>query len=74
MKIKFQLVLLAASVLLVLVSCQKMDRPKLADYPKDANPPGGALKFYAAFDGTTADPLRNAVDSQPILACPIFGN
>lgn len=44
-------------------SCQKTDRPSLADYPKDANPPGGPLKFYAAFDGTTSDPLMNAVDS-----------
>lgn len=44
-------------------SCQKMDRPQLGDYPKDANPPGGPLKFYVAFDGTTSDPLMNAVDS-----------
>jgi len=47
----------------VLLSCQKMDRPALGDYTKDANPPGGPLKFYAAFDGTTTDPLMNAVDS-----------
>jgi hypothetical protein len=44
-------------------SCQKMNKPAKGDFPKDANPPGGALKFYAAFDGTTADPLMNAVDS-----------
>ena len=24
---------------------------------KIANPPGGPLKFYAAFDGTTSNPL-----------------
>lgn len=48
---------------MVMFSCQKMERPALADYPKDANPPGGPLKFYVAFDGTTADPLMNAVDS-----------
>jgi hypothetical protein len=47
----------------VFSSCQKMDRPSLGDFPRDANPPGGALKFYAAFDGTTSDPLMNAVDS-----------
>lgn len=46
-----------------IVSCQKMDRPLLGDYPKDTNPVGGALKFYAAFDGTTEDPKMNAVDS-----------
>ncbi|MDB5223887.1 MAG: hypothetical protein JWN83_2554 [Chitinophagaceae bacterium] len=49
--------------MLVFVSCQKMHRPALGDYPKDANPPGGPLKFYVAFDGTTSNPLMNAVDS-----------
>ena len=43
--------------------CQKMDRPDLNNYPKDTNPPGGPLNFYVAFDGTTSDPLLNAVDS-----------
>lgn len=43
--------------------CKKLSRPALGDYPKDANPPGGPLKFYAAFDGTTTNPLMNAVDS-----------
>lgn len=51
------------AVAAVITSCQKMDRPVLGDYPKDANPPGGPLKFYVAFDGTTADPVFNAVDS-----------
>jgi hypothetical protein len=54
---------LTAIVVVLLVSCQKKERPSLGDYPKDANPPGGPLKFYAAFDGTSSDPLRNAVDS-----------
>lgn len=48
---------------LAISACQKLDRPKLGDYPKDANAPGGPLKFYAAFDGTTSNPLMNAVDS-----------
>jgi len=43
--------------------CKKTDRPALGDYPKDANTPGGPLKFYVAFDGVTANPLMNAVDS-----------
>lgn len=51
------------ALILVAISCQKKDRPALGDYPKDANPPGGPLKFYAAFDGSTANPLFNAVDS-----------
>jgi hypothetical protein len=51
------------SLCILLVSCQKKDRPSLGEYPKDANPPGGPLKFYAAFDGATDNPLMNAVDS-----------
>lgn len=51
------------SFCIVMFSCQKLERPNLGDYLKDANPPGGPLKFYVAFDGTTADPLMNAVDS-----------
>jgi len=53
----------AALVVLIAGSCQKMDRPPLSDFPQDTNPPGGPLKFYAAFDGTTSNPLMNAVDS-----------
>lgn len=50
-------------LLVITAGCQKMERPGLGDYPKDANAPGGPLKFYAAFDGTTSDPFMNAVDS-----------
>src|SRR5215210_3747876 len=53
--------ILAASV--SITACKKLDRPKLGDFPKDANAPGGPLKFYVAFDGTTTNPLMNAVDS-----------
>jgi hypothetical protein len=63
-KINFrQPFLLVAILLLAAVSCQKINRPVLGDYPKDTNPPGGPLKFYVAFDGTTSNPLMNAVDS-----------
>ncbi len=48
---------------LVIIGCQKMDRPELGDYPVDTNSPDGPLTFYVAFDGTTDNPLRNAVDS-----------
>jgi hypothetical protein len=44
-------------------SCQDLSKPALGNYPKDANAPGGPLKFYAAFDGSTSNPLMNAVDS-----------
>ena len=59
----FQSVILLSLFCLIITSCQKQTRPALGDYPKDSSPPGGPLKFYAAFDGTTSDPLMNAVDS-----------
>jgi Concanavalin A-like lectin/glucanases superfamily len=43
---------------LLFFNCQKMDRPALGDYPKDTNPPGGPLKFYAALDGKSVDSIR----------------
>lgn len=63
MKNKIAISLLSFAAMVLLIGCQKKERPNLADYPKDANPPGGPLKFYVAFDGTTPDPLMNAVDS-----------
>lgn len=54
--------MLAAFALLA-TACQKDNRPGLGDYPQDTNPPGGPLNFYVAFDGTTSNPLMNAVDS-----------
>jgi hypothetical protein len=52
-----------AAIVLLAAGCQKMDRPAMEEYPVDANPPGGPLNFYVAFDGTTSNPLMNAVDS-----------
>jgi hypothetical protein len=43
---------------LAIGSCQKLNTPTMGDYPKDANPPGGPLKFYAAMDGTDVDSIR----------------
>lgn len=68
MRNKLQLGIVSAALILFAASCQKMDRPALGNYPKDNDPrfplyPGGPLKFYAAFDGTTTNPLMNAVDS-----------
>lgn len=60
----FSLSALASASLLILgVGCQKLDRPTLGDFTQDSNPPGGPLKFFAAFDGSSTDPLMNAVDS-----------
>ncbi len=39
-------------------ACQKLTHPALGAYPKDANPPGGPLKFYAAMDGSDVDSIR----------------
>lgn len=39
-------------------SCDKLPRPALGDYPKDTNPPGGPLKFFAAMDGSSVDSIR----------------
>lgn len=63
MKNIFKLSVAAILIVFIAGSCQKKERPELGDYPKDANPPGGPLKFYAAFNGTTSNPLMNAVDS-----------
>ena len=64
----FKIKMIRNLILIVVASaaftaCNKPDRPMLGDFPKDANAPGGPLKFFAAFDGTTANPLMNAVDS-----------
>jgi hypothetical protein len=48
---------------LIVGGCQKLDKPGLGDYLPDNNPPGGPLNFYVAFDGTSANPAMNAVDS-----------
>ena len=63
MKDRLKPLALLASVALLAAGCQKMDRPGLGDFPEDANPPGGPLSFYVAFDGTTSNPLMNSVDS-----------
>ncbi|HYJ62922.1 MAG TPA: LamG domain-containing protein [Parafilimonas sp.] len=58
MNLNIRSVILVASSALIITSCQKMDRPPLGDYPKDANAPGGPLKFYAAFDEKNVDSVR----------------
>ncbi len=63
MKYIFKLAATVMVILMIAVSCQKKERPALGDFPRDSNPPGGPLKFFAAFDGQSANPLMNAVDS-----------
>lgn len=60
---KITSILIPAVAIVMATGCQKMNRPGLGEYPEDTNPPGGPLKFYAAFDGTTDNASRNAVDS-----------
>ena len=64
----FKTVIFMMMVVVVSVGCEKTTRPELGDYAKDVDPrfplyPGGPLKFYAAFDGASTNPLMNAVDS-----------
>ena len=60
---KLTIILFPVLLMLLATGCQKTKRPALGDFPEDANPPGGPLKFFAAFDGTTDNASRNAVDS-----------
>ncbi len=62
-KYRFLNMALILLISVCVIACQKMKKPELGDYPKDTNPPGGPLKFFAAFNGVTEDPLMNAVDS-----------
>lgn len=50
--------LLILALVIAFTSCQKLTRPALGNYPKDTNPPGGPLKFYAAMDGSSVDSIR----------------
>jgi hypothetical protein len=50
---------LAIAAGLAIGSCQKLVHPALSsNYPKDTNPPGGPLKFFAAMDATNVDSIR----------------
>ena len=51
------------AIALIVTSCQKQSRPAIGNYPKDANPPGGPLKFFVAFNGNDNNPAMFAVDS-----------
>lgn len=63
MKKTFQFCFAAILAAAAFTGCQKMQKPEMGNYLTDANPPNGPLKFYAAFDGTSNNPLMNAVDS-----------
>lgn len=61
MNFKYRIIknsILLLALLFAMGSCNKPTRPALGDYPKDTNPPGGPLKFYAAFDGSSVDSVR----------------
>lgn len=51
--------LAAVLAVLLIASCQKFDQPALDEnYPKDPDNPGGALKFYTAFEDTDVDSMK----------------
>lgn len=54
----FQSTILLFTLCVAMTACQKMERPTLGDYPEDTNPPGGPLKFYAAYDESAVDSIR----------------
>lgn len=49
---------LILALLMMVLSCQKEERPALGDYPKDPDNPGGILKLYMAFEDTELDSIR----------------
>ena len=51
-------VTMVLALIIAITSCQKLARPALGNYPKDTNPPGGPLKFYAALEGSAVDSIR----------------
>ena len=51
-------VVLTACLGLSVMSCQDIDKPVLGDYAKDANKPGGPLKFFTAFEESSVDSIR----------------
>ncbi len=60
---KINKIFIPVAAIIMATGCQKMEKPALGNYPVDANPPGGPLEFYVAFDGTTDNAAMNAVDS-----------
>jgi hypothetical protein len=56
--ITFKSAALSLVFAVALTGCQKITHPALGNFPKDANPPGGPLKFYAAFDEKDVDSIR----------------
>lgn len=54
----FRFAVAGFAFLTLATGCDKTDPPELGDYPKDANAPGGPLKFYAAMDGRAVDSIR----------------
>ncbi len=54
-KNKYSLLFSVLALCILAISCQKLDHPALGNYPKDTNPPGGPLLFYAAMEGTSVD-------------------
>ena len=51
------------ALIIAITGCNKLPRPAMGAYPADTNPPGGPLKFFVAFNGSTSNILMNSVDS-----------
>lgn len=57
MRIMIRIVTVAVFAILM-VGCQKMERPAFTDFATDPDNPGGFLKLYLAFDDTEMDSIR----------------
>lgn len=55
---KLSSLLLVVVLVAIATSCDKLERPGFSDYPEDSNPPGGPLKFYAAYENVSVDSIR----------------
>ncbi len=73
-KQKFFRLLPFIALVLVMASCQKMDRPDLGDFPEDTQvTPATSLRFFASFDSTSeADKQINIRFKDSISGYPSF--
>ena len=76
MRLKYKVVkrgILFLAMGFFMAGCEKIEHPPLGDYPQDTNPPGGPVKFYAAYDGINADSIRAQFASTDSITSYIDG-
>jgi hypothetical protein len=68
-----QSALLMLTLGIAMIGCDKIVHPPLGAYPKDANPVGGPLKFYAAYEKLNADSIRATFASTDSVTSYVAG-